>query len=93
MTHNVWHICVFPVRNSPNNSVIELLSKPPPNKVSNSLEPDVILTNFLRSSRATELGFIPYFKISSTTFIILSIFASERPFIKTKFFFLFSFIF
>lgn len=30
VTANVWHSCVFPVRNSPNTSVIEPVSMPPP---------------------------------------------------------------
>lgn len=31
VTHNVWHSCVLPVRNSPNTSVIDIDSIPPPN--------------------------------------------------------------
>ena len=58
MTHNVWHIWVLPVLNSPNSSVIELLSNPPPSNVSNSFEPDVIRVNFFLSWRAIVLGCI-----------------------------------
>jgi len=36
VTASVWQICVFPVRNSPNISVILPVSIPPPSSLSNS---------------------------------------------------------
>ncbi|KAE9533850.1 hypothetical protein AGLY_008929, partial [Aphis glycines] len=41
VTAKVWQICVLPVLNSPNISVIEPVSIPPPNRRSNSFEPVV----------------------------------------------------
>lgn len=41
MTASVWHICVFPVLNSPKISVIDPVSRPPPRSLSSSEDPVV----------------------------------------------------
>ena len=46
ITHKVWYVSVFPIRKSPNTAIIKLLSNLPPNKISNSFDPDVILVNY-----------------------------------------------
>ena len=40
VTARVWHSCVLPVLNSPNISVMEPVSIPPCNSLSNSFEPE-----------------------------------------------------
>ena len=44
VTASVWHIWVFPVRNSPKISVIEPVSIPPPRSLSSSFDPVVTWT-------------------------------------------------
>ena len=86
VTHNVWHIWVFPVLKSPNNSVIESLSIPPPNNLSNSDEPVVKYTKFFLFSKYMLLGVKLFWHIFEYASIIFSTFISERPFIILHFF-------
>ena len=88
VTYNVWHIWVFPNLNSPNNSVIESLSIPPPYNLSNSDEPVVKYTKFFLFSKYMLLGVKPIWHIIKHASIIFSTFISERPFIILKFFLL-----
>lgn len=84
VTANVWHNCVLPVRNSPNISVIEPVSRPPPSNLSNSREPDVRNTISARlwwKSVADRKPIGTYLPASSSN---LSTLPSEKPFISLK---------
>ena len=47
VTANVWHICVFPVLNSPNISVIEPVSIPPMKEIFKQTRNEYILQTCL----------------------------------------------
>lgn len=57
VTAKVWQICVLPVLNSPNISVIEPVSIPPPNRRSNSFDPVVnwMISDLLRWNIVAEV--------------------------------------
>lgn len=84
VTANVWHNCVLPVRNSPNISVIEPVSMPPPSNLSSSREPDVrytISALLWWKSDADKNPIGTNFPASSNS---LSTLASENPLISLK---------
>jgi hypothetical protein len=53
VTAMVAHSCVFPVRNSPNTSVTEPVSTPPPSTASSSFDPVVMCRRALDSISAS----------------------------------------
>lgn len=84
VTANVWHNCVFPVQNSPNTSVIEPVSMPPPSNSSNLRKPVVKYTSSVHLRWWSDADRKPngtYFPASSN---ILSTLASENPLISLK---------
>lgn len=81
VTAIVWHNCVLPVRNSPNTSVIEPVSMPPPSNLSSSRDPVVnwmISERFKWNSVAVVNPIGTNFAASA---IILSAFPSAMPLI------------
>ena len=87
VTHKVWQIYVFPVLNSPNISVIDPVSMPPPNNWSRDYEPVDNLINDYLFSKNVDAVWNPKLMIFWQASIILSTFASERPLTIIKCFF------
>ncbi|TBU45120.1 hypothetical protein BD309DRAFT_956983, partial [Dichomitus squalens] len=90
----VWHICDFPVRNSPNSSVIAPVSMPPPRRASRFFEPVVMCTSSARRACTSVALWKPrgmIFKASgreaAPSAKILSAFCSEMPLMAIRFFF------
>ena len=65
VTAKVWQSWLLPVRNSPNNSVIDPVSMPPWRSLSNSLEP-VVICNFKQNGnrRLRMRNFVDNWQIS-----------------------------